>query len=149
MLINSQESKEAGIDPFKLLAPFEHEMIGSTPVFVDEGSGGVRGDFPSRAPIAVYEGVSIELVAQMRKDLYSFYRLNLLMSRGLGYDRELVVEFADLDPETGEILADPKFVGFWDAEAEEIVDVANPDEFDAEVKAKLAEFDKKNDTLMI
>ena len=46
-------------------------------------------------------------------------------------------------------MADPKFVGFWDAEAEEIVDVANPDEFDAEVKAKLAEFDKKNDTLMI
>lgn len=113
-----------------LFTPAEHDLIVSTPE---------PGDWPVNIPIAVTKGEPIELVAEQRtRKLAQF----LSTDRGfaLGYGRSLVIQFPDLDPVTGETIGEPKFIGLWDDEKRRVEMAENPEEFDREVKERLAEF---------
>lgn len=128
------EKKEKQFIPREyLLTPREHHLIGGTTE---------EGDWPENVPFGITRGMPIAKIAEERRRLANYP--DSFIGHALGYGRPIVIQFPEIETKTGHVSGEPKFIGFWDSQAERVMPAANQERFDAEVKAKLAKFRKKS-----
>src|SRR3989344_5817047 len=98
-----ENKKEQFIPREYLLTPKEHHLIGGTTE---------KGDWPEDVPFGITQGMSIAEIAEGRKRLAN--HPDPFIGYALGYGRQLVIQFPEIDSKSGKVFGGPKFIGFWD-----------------------------------
>jgi len=127
--MNEQVESEEMVGQQELLSPREQDVLGQTPP---------EGEWVPNIPIAVQRGMSAREAASLREKRFKDYH-SVELAFALGFEKPLAVQVGDIDMQTGEVIDELKFVGFWIEETKSVEYAKNEDEFDAEIKRKLKE----------
>lgn len=100
----------------KLLTPQENLLLGGIPMVEPEK----ESDWHIPECVA-REGVSIRVASRRRMDLG--HMETSIMAMALGIEKKsLIMGLQELDPKTGQTIADPKIIGIWDDTQKEIIE---------------------------
>ncbi|MBI2337743.1 hypothetical protein HYU95_01025 [Candidatus Daviesbacteria bacterium] len=97
-------------------------------------------------PLGVARGtLSIEEAQKLRKETGHFSSIPLQGALELPFD-EIAVSYEDLDPVTGETIADPKVLGILNRLGKEIIPVAGRD-LNTEAREKIKKWEEDDPTI--
>lgn len=79
-------------------------------------------------PIAVLKNEASPKEARLvRRGIGGILKIPTMTSTALGFrDQELVMSLSDIDEKTGETISDPRFIGVWNKDKEEVVGFQDP-----------------------